>query len=359
MLYIYRDGTQLPDKELVTDNNKWFDEHFLYSGTSIDEISEGIMQRIDKAFIRSESRITTPHAESTLISNLSTGSKTAINIHTFPEVIFDTVSCGSNALLEILHLSTGNAILHWFSRPYYTGKDFDISVKYISRTGEHTCTRYSELISLIDKENEADKRQNAEQAHFQTSLPQAQNRLLLKSLEVGLNGVRFMSTFKGPITLISGYSGSHKTYYTEAIKRAVHSNYRLIATLPHFDIKDILIFSKSSELPLLEAAITGLSNKVIIVDNADALIDGQLMGKIRASRNQFILIGGNLSLYAATLGQLSQFMGDSEGTLYTLRYLSEIGNPSSSRRHRRTCGRKGRRATGTAQTAGTSVSEAV
>lgn len=108
-LVVYTDRKQIPETMMyVNYNDKFFNGTSLKDGPKVREA----LRKIDKAEYNSEITFIGRDKELGALnkSNLSTGCKTIINIINNPEVCFDVIECGQNAL-ELLHLVDNGHIL--------------------------------------------------------------------------------------------------------------------------------------------------------------------------------------------------------------------------------------------------------
>lgn len=109
-LHVYRSADEVPKGIRVVTNN----DLFFNARTSIknNDLTSDILSTIDKARYNSEFTFIgrTPELGALNKSMLSTGAKTLLNIISYPNVCFDTVCCGDNALEFIPKIKDGHAI---------------------------------------------------------------------------------------------------------------------------------------------------------------------------------------------------------------------------------------------------------
>lgn len=108
-LTIYTDKNKIPkEMELIDYNDLFFEEVNLVD----NEITKKILMDIDKATYNSP--LTFIGRDSSLgalnKSNLSTGSKTLLNIVSNKDKCFDVAECGQNALSLIPYIKNGNIL---------------------------------------------------------------------------------------------------------------------------------------------------------------------------------------------------------------------------------------------------------
>lgn len=143
-LNIYRTVDDIPSsKKLIDSSDNFF---VLNAPNKIDNNIKKIMMDIDKSKWLGDGLIRTPYGV-TSITNLSTGCKTVINCYTHPELAFNGIECGYNALGFIIkHLRSGNLLTEL--APAYEFDDCKIDVNYYS--GKHH-KHYDSFNTLIDE----------------------------------------------------------------------------------------------------------------------------------------------------------------------------------------------------------------
>lgn len=126
-IYMY---TKSPDR-IVKINDAYFLANTKLKDT---EICRRILRVIDQAEYCSEKTfIGRDKSLGALFSdNLSTGAKTLLNISQHPEMCFDTIECGNNALTLLMGFTQGQAVLHpgviWDPDIWNTLGDLDVVV---------------------------------------------------------------------------------------------------------------------------------------------------------------------------------------------------------------------------------------
>lgn len=120
MLNIYTEERFIPDgMKFVYENDAYF--VLISRRIKNDEDTARMLKEIDDAVYQSSSTFIgkfIPDA-GLFYTCLSTGCKTALNVHYNPDVCFDLFECGNNAKNSILNLSNGNVLLD--SMPLITG----------------------------------------------------------------------------------------------------------------------------------------------------------------------------------------------------------------------------------------------
>ncbi len=111
-LKLYIGLEQIAEKnKIIKFNDIWFQDH-------IKEIKYGepereIVKCIDNVVYEKDRKFKSKFMADTLFdaSELSAGCKTALNIHTFTDKIFNIAGCGNNALQLIMNMKQGNAYI--------------------------------------------------------------------------------------------------------------------------------------------------------------------------------------------------------------------------------------------------------
>lgn len=109
-LQVYDNSGQLPPSlEYIRYNDAFFN---LNTKLSNGELTASILLDIDKAtYVSPETFIGRNKAWGSLFKdNLSTGTKTLLNILQYPEKCFDVLECGNNALCFLRRIHTGNVV---------------------------------------------------------------------------------------------------------------------------------------------------------------------------------------------------------------------------------------------------------
>lgn len=143
-LSIYRTEKDVPkDKKVITSNDTFFS---LNKPSKVDENIKKIIKIIDNADYIDNDTIRTPYGV-TGLSSLSSGCKTIINMYRHPELVFNGIECGYNALGFIIkHLKNGNIITA--IAPAYELNDCKINADYHSG---NKCGHYESINKLIDE----------------------------------------------------------------------------------------------------------------------------------------------------------------------------------------------------------------
>lgn len=98
-------------KNIVLGNDKWFSANFYKKEAVNDKIKE-LIYCIDKSEFIGGISIKTQDNNILDLTNLSTGCKTAINVYTFTDRVFDVQESGENALGQILMMDRGSVYMH-------------------------------------------------------------------------------------------------------------------------------------------------------------------------------------------------------------------------------------------------------
>ncbi len=146
-LTLYLGSEQIKEnKGIVALNDIWFQNH-------IKEIRFGkeereIVKEIDKVDYAKDGRFKSKFMEGTLIdsSELSTGCKTALNIYSFPDNIFNLAECGDNALQLIVNLKRGKAYIDY----RFMTDDFTNTIEVVIDNKEYVIGSNYELDDLME-----------------------------------------------------------------------------------------------------------------------------------------------------------------------------------------------------------------
>ncbi|MDE7204558.1 MAG: DUF4869 domain-containing protein [Lachnospiraceae bacterium] len=139
MITVYKNKADIPkDAGLVELNDLFFNQNII---ERLDMRAEGIVREIDGAELRPDYRIVSGiNGELLNIDRLSTGCKTALNIHYFPEKVFSLKECGDNALGVIYAYQAGMV----YSEYPIIALSME-SVRICGRDGERIISDYEEL----------------------------------------------------------------------------------------------------------------------------------------------------------------------------------------------------------------------
>ena len=118
-------------KEQIPVNTKYILNNDLYfrAGTSLsdDDVTCSLLKKIDKAeYCTSYGFRSRDDIENLSSQYLSTGVKTALNIHMYPDICFDTLECGKNVLEEIIKFDHGQILLDDLQDIPTSTKDCDV-----------------------------------------------------------------------------------------------------------------------------------------------------------------------------------------------------------------------------------------
>lgn len=103
---------------LIDFNDGWFDMNTDSIDFSNKEIRK-IIKNIDGVEYADDLRFFSKFKKNVQvdITELSTGCKTAINIYSFPDKIFNLAECGNNALEIIFNFKKGNGYVQYYIHP--------------------------------------------------------------------------------------------------------------------------------------------------------------------------------------------------------------------------------------------------
>ena len=129
-IYLYTDRADVPAHTRVIDSS---DEHFY--GIPDSRVADTILKDIDKAIridTNTYSLIDIPELGRINASCLSTGTKVLLNIITHPDVCFNLIECGNNALNKLSLIDEG--VVLWETPVIYTDKkDQECDICYCGR----------------------------------------------------------------------------------------------------------------------------------------------------------------------------------------------------------------------------------
>lgn len=131
-LVIYRTKEEVPDGfEVIEDNDEFFDYATTLDPSS--DVQNLIVSKIDEGKIVSAQTFIgrTPEFGTLFKNNLSTGSKTLLNIINHKDICFDCVECGYNAIALLPYLTDGYAIVRNLLVP--VDKDIKCDIIYDDR----------------------------------------------------------------------------------------------------------------------------------------------------------------------------------------------------------------------------------
>lgn len=103
---------------LIDFNDGWFDI-YADSVNFNDRIVQKVMKDIDNVEYAGDLMFFSKFKKglAVSVSELSTGCKTAINVYSFPDKIFNLAECGNNALETIFNLRRGNGYIDYYVHP--------------------------------------------------------------------------------------------------------------------------------------------------------------------------------------------------------------------------------------------------
>lgn len=111
-LHVYRRVEDLPKgMKYVKENDTYFNMRGSLDKDDILQVN--ILRDIEKAEIISDKTVKGENYDilgSTGLKDLSTGTKTLLNINSNPDICFDTIECGDNVLEYLRHFNKGNII---------------------------------------------------------------------------------------------------------------------------------------------------------------------------------------------------------------------------------------------------------
>lgn len=148
-LNIYTDRKFVPsDMEIIDISDTYFN---VFTNLLDDEFVNTVLREIDKAKYNSEltyiSRV--PEVGALNKITLSTGTKTLLNIVSHPDMCFNVVECGDNALRLLAKITEGNILWEDPFLIYAEYKDCDILVN-----GKNRYTDFTEFLDSFEDEED-------------------------------------------------------------------------------------------------------------------------------------------------------------------------------------------------------------
>lgn len=134
-LMVY-DDVSSSDMDIIINNNIYFELNTRLTDCSFVRL---LLEKVEGGGYKDNDNFISKLGYETNISNLSSGSKTLLNIYYNKDICFDLRDCGNNALSFLLkYLDTGT--IYWTNNLFIYGKNFDIDVNY---NGVHYTDLYS------------------------------------------------------------------------------------------------------------------------------------------------------------------------------------------------------------------------
>lgn len=110
------------------------------------ELSKKIVMNIDGVELTNDFMIVSKFTDGKVdLSKLSTGCKTALNVVSNPDKVFDIFECGLNAITEIYKTGIGNIYTKELILPF--GMDFDCDINLIYKDNQKKFNKISDLIN--------------------------------------------------------------------------------------------------------------------------------------------------------------------------------------------------------------------
>ena len=131
-----------------------------------------------------------------------------------------------------------------------------------------------------------------------------------------VNGYKFNLELRGHITLVGGDSASGKTLLVRTI-RAKKFNAGIIGNTYESDIRNVIIYDFTTGIN--ERLLGSLSGKLIIIDNADIIVNQTLADYIKADlKNQYLVFSRDSVDYHLTPNYRATMTKD--GNIFKLSY---------------------------------------
>ena len=135
------------DMQFENSNDRFFDRNVL--NYKIDDEVKQLIKTIDNTEYRDNGYIVAKFSPEMCVSitELSTGCKAAINVYLNPDIIFNAVECGSNALAAICKFTRGKIYLP----TYIPCADFENTIEIISNKGRTTVNNECDLSERLGR----------------------------------------------------------------------------------------------------------------------------------------------------------------------------------------------------------------
>ena len=144
---LYIGSQHIKDKSsLVALNDAWFNNHL--QEIRFNKTEQKIIKSIDGVEYVDNGKFKSKFNSGTLIdaSELSTGCKTALNIYTFKDKIFNLAECGDNALQVILYMKQGKCYTDFKFIP----DDFKNTIEVMYKGGKTVIKDNFELDDIME-----------------------------------------------------------------------------------------------------------------------------------------------------------------------------------------------------------------
>ena len=137
----------IENMQFENSNDKFFDRNVL--DYKIDDVVKQLIKTIDNTEYRDNGYIAAKFSPEMCVSitELSTGCKTAINVYLHPNIIFNAVECGANALAAICKFTRGKIYLP----TYIPCADFENTIEVISKNGRTTVNNADDLTGELSR----------------------------------------------------------------------------------------------------------------------------------------------------------------------------------------------------------------
>lgn len=144
-LYIKKEDVNKTGLKLEERNDAFFNLHI--GTTKISDTIKSLILNIDHSTYSSGSDIRTKYGRLVDIRKISTGYKTAINIYSNPDKLFNCVEAGDNALRCILMFNRGNAYMPLLPS-IINNFSVDVLLHYMGK--KIHCTNALQILEVLD-----------------------------------------------------------------------------------------------------------------------------------------------------------------------------------------------------------------
>ena len=320
MLTIYTDKNKIPEGyTLERENDAFFDAYIL---CNVSEESFKIMQEIDNVqTIDKKAKSMTTNIGTTSIMNLSTGCKTFVNIiesKKEDKKIFSLNECGENVAIKILDYIREHK--PWM--PIYVtipSEIFDYDTdEQVLLNGEAEVDFDDALDSMEVYDKDC---VDTIEIDFDDTLDSMEvyDKDWVDTLEIDLVDISARLKLRDRKIVIDGDTATGKSLLVSAIERKRNVSRKDVL----WSKVEIFGYRQSDNL----AKIRELSNKIIVIDNANLLMSADDVDYINSDyKNQYIIIGRYLKGLTVLPNHIAQIVKEEQGdTIHiTLKYKNSL-----------------------------------
>ncbi len=147
-LTVYRNISEIPGNiEYIDGNDSFFNVRTKLKNTTF---CKDVLSVIDQASYLDENEFYDRRGVSVYSSELSTGAKTLLNIESHPDVCFDVLECGENALELIPRIKNGNIV--WEHIIVFPDNEEECDIIY----HKHHFDKFFDFLDFVNYEDSLD-----------------------------------------------------------------------------------------------------------------------------------------------------------------------------------------------------------